>query len=398
MSASIEDRFADASAILASARDIVAERATSSAPSWSVRREWQAFLSGLSDEAVIDIERAGLAAALERHPSAPADLVDLARAVRRSTDLPIAYDTSPRMPATKRASPRKHAQVMALAHIASHAAPLATRIVDIGSGHGHLTRHLAATLRVAAMGWERDPDRIAIARSLTAPGGPTFVELDAREAGAALLPTDLVVGLHACGELGDHAVRAVARSGSALVLVGCCLQKREGDRVPLVTPPNIATDALVLSRPMIGLGNARDGEDGIETDLATRSASRERRLALRSLFGEAGLALEPGEEMRGVNRRRATGSLAELADRAFEVRRLASPTPARVAEARRHAAELYPRLRRWELARTMLARLIEVWVALDRAVFLARSGGRVEVVIAFDARESPRNIAVLASG
>jgi hypothetical protein len=54
-------------------------------------------------------------------------------------------------------------------------------------------------------------------------------------------------------------------------------------------------------------------------------------------------------------------------------------------------------MRRWELPRTMLARLIEVWVALDRAMLLVRSGRRVDVSMAFDAQVSPRNVAVIAT-
>ena len=44
----------------------------------------------------------------------------------------------------------------------------------------------------------------------------------------------------------------------------------------------------------------------------------------------------------------------------------------------------------------MLGRLIEVWVALDRGALLTEAGYAAEVVVAFDASVSPRNVALLA--
>ncbi|MDP3216716.1 MAG: methyltransferase, partial [Deltaproteobacteria bacterium] len=71
------------------------------------------------------------------------------------------------------------------------------------------------------------------------------------------------------------------------------------------------------------------------------------------------------------------------------------PTAAAVAAAGASAAAEYERLRRWSLPRAMLARLVEVWVALDRAAWLRELGYATEVVEAFDATVSPRNVAVL---
>jgi hypothetical protein len=104
--------------------------------------------------------------------------------------------------------------------------------------------------------------------------------------------------------------------------------------------------------------------------------------------------------MRGVNRRRAIGGLGDLAARAFAVRGLRAPSVAAVDCALRDARADYERARRLALPRAMLARLVEVWVALDRAALLLGRGYAVDVAVAFDAGVSPRNVAVLgrASG
>ena len=392
------EAFEEASRLLASVRDIVDERPYGAAPpAWSERRGWSAFLAGLTDDAVLAAERDGLAAHVATFPGAPDDLVALARGVIRWTALPVVATATASAAEVdgRRASPRKRTQVAAFADLVGRLGGAASRVVDLGSGHGHLTRHLARALGVDAEGWERDPARVAVAASLAGDGGARFVTIDARDAAGALRPTDLVVGLHACGALGDHAVRAAGEAGASVVIVGCCLQKREGPRAAMAAAAGVSTEALTIGRAVLGLGNSCDGEEGVEEVLAVRTASRVNRMALRVALLAAGLRLETGEEMRGVNRRRATGALAELVECACAVRGVATPSAEAIAAAGRSAAAEYERLRRWALARAMLARLVEVWVALDRAAWLRGMGYATEVLVAFDPAVSPRNVAVL---
>ncbi|MFO0608586.1 MAG: methyltransferase [Polyangiales bacterium] len=387
-------RYAGASALLASVRDVVDERPEGDVvPAWAARRGWADFLAALSEEAVDAAEREGLAAVLARCDGAPSELAVLARAVTEATVLPVDDATVVEAKASRRASPRKSAQVAAFGALASRVAAGRSRVVDVGSGHGHLTRHLAEALGVAAEGWERDPARVAVARALTNGGAATFVVAEAGSLAATLRRDDVVVGLHACGALGDLAVRAAAQAGAAVALVGCCLQKRDGARDALA-----GSDArLTLGRGVLGLGNARDGDDGVEDDLATRTRSRVQRRALAALLREAGHAVAAGEEMRGVNRRRATGDFGALVGAAFGRRGLGAPTEAAAREALAAAWRAYAVERRMALPRAMLARLVEVWVALDRAEHLRRGGYEAQVVAAFDASVSPRNVAVLGA-
>jgi SAM-dependent methyltransferase len=389
-------RFDEASALLASVRDIVDERPDDvSIPSWVTRRGWEPFLATLTDEAVARAEREGLAAVLPSLSGAPETLVAIGRAVEAVTALPPASFVFDGGVDARRASPRKQRQVAAFASLARDAAAGHQRVIDVGSGHGHLTRHLASALALPAEGWERDAARVAVASSLSVDGRARFVAADARDAVAQLTRDDLVVGLHACGALGDLAVQAASAVGASVVIVGCCVQKRDGDRAPLAEADGVDRASLTIRRAVLGLGNARDGDDGVEDDLATRTASRVHRVALRELLVTAGSPLVPGEEMRGVNRRRATGDFGDFVARTFEERGLASPSARDVGAALARALAAYERTRRWALPRWMLARLLEVWIALDRAALLAQRGYDARVTLAFDARESPRNIAVV---
>ncbi len=386
-----------ASALLASTRDVIDLRPDGpDAPAWCAVRGWRAFLDGLPDGDVERAERHGLAAALEGLPGAPADLLALAREVAAVTALPTLGVAAGTAVDRRRASPRKQAQVAAFRALASRIAGGRERVVDIGSGHGHLTRHLAGALDLRAEGWERDPRRVAVATALARDDRARFVVAEANALRGTLRASDLVVGLHACGALGDLAVTAAAEAGAAVALVGCCLQKREGARAPLATPDGIAPAALTIERTVLGLGNARDGDEGVEDDFATRTRSRVQRRALARLFREAGSELPSGEEMRGVNRRRATGDFAAFAAAAFATHGVATP-PQGARDALTVAWSDYDRERRWALPRAMLARSVEVWVALDRAEHLRRRGYDASVVLAFEASVSPRNVAVLGA-
>lgn len=387
----LAERFVRATAVLSGTRDIVSERPGSSIPSWIANRGWGRFLEGLSEERLNEIEQRGLAQAAHDLDDAPDDLRALAAETRAVTSFDAALGGDGLAVDARRASSRKRSQVAAFAELVRPLLPGVARVIDVGSGHGHLTRHLARQLDVPVEGWEIDEARVAVATTLPAAEATTFRGLDVRDALGELGARDLVIGLHACGELADNAVRAAARAGAAVAIVGCCLQKRRGERVPTST-----VGAPPLSRDVLGLGNVTLGDRGVEEPLAVRLRSRENRIALRLVLEASGVPTFPGEEMRGLNRRRAVGSLDDLVAACFATRGLASPSPSLVTREAAIAAEIHARRRRWDLPRTMLGRLIEVWVAGDRATALAEAGRRADVQLAFDAAESPRNLAVIA--
>jgi SAM-dependent methyltransferase len=171
--------------------------------------------------------------------------------------------------------------------------PLAARariVVDVGSGHGHMTRDLADRIPAPIRGLERDPSLADRARALSSgmPGtSPDFAVTDVLRDGLALSEGDCVVGLHACGELGDLMVASVARCRSATVaLVGCCAQKRrQPTRAPLFTDAGLS-EGLELPRALLGLSNLAAGDDGVEATRAENLAARERRLALNRLLSD----------------------------------------------------------------------------------------------------------------
>jgi hypothetical protein len=359
-------------------------------------RGWSAFLLSLDDRELGSVESDGLDAAWpERTPDSLRSLVARAREVcTMSALVPAGAPAAGLRPGE---TPRKRAQIDAFGTLVMSVAASAVRVVDVGSGHGHLTRAIAERTGRPVVGLELDAVLAGRARAMSRGRSPSFSVTDVLRDGLAPAPGDCFVGLHACGELGDAMVTSVARApGTSLALVGCCLQKRRQlSRTPLVPMAGVG-DGLELSRRLLGLSNLTARDQGVEASRSENLAARERRLALHRLLAHRWGPLRLGAEMDGLNRRVAQRELRVLVARAFARRGAPAPSAAAIDGAARWAREAHARARRLSLPRASLARVLEVYVLLDRAVHLERRGFAVRVGTAFPADVSARNLALVA--
>jgi hypothetical protein len=382
--------------------DIVNGRVeTPEPPAFCATRGWSEFLLSLTDEEVRRCEAAGLAVCLPELAGAPESLLALAASVREQTTLPtLGVEIRDGVePTVRNVSARKQRQLSALAEALQAMAGHATRIVDVGSGSGHFTRLAAERFRRDALGIERDSARVSWATRRTAESGAEaprahFVTSDISREPLVLAADDLAVGLHACGELGDTLVRAASSVRCDVALISCCLQKISNPERP---PLSRALGGVALRRDALGLTNETAHSQGIEGTIGSTMESRQTRYALRCLLSLRGESVPWGAEMRGINRRRAHGGLRALAGQAFALRGLSPPTDTELRHQETSAPIAYARIRRFALARSMLARLVELAVVLDRAAALEESGQHVIVGALFEASISPRNVALFAS-
>lgn len=391
----MEQRLRAVWGLLAAHDDVLAGRVTGpEPPGWCVRRGWTEALLGLDDAALAEAEVAGLAGWLAAHPhvDAPRNLRDVAEQIAAWTSL--APPEVGAGAALRKASPRKRAQVAALVAAAQRLrAP--GRVVDVGAGQGHLTRELAKALGVPAVGIEQSAANVAEAQRLSAGEGAAFVVQRADAQALRFGADDLAVGLHACGGLGDALVEAAARDGADLLLVNCCLQKvGDGPRQPVSALGREL--GATIPRARLGLTNLLSRRTLVERDPAQVMAGRQARYGLRLFLTGRGLALEPGEEMRGLHKRWTFRGLAHVAERACAKRGLAPPTPDELTAVDAQAAAEFARVRRLSLARSMFGRLLELAIVLDRAQALAEAGHQVRVEALFPVAISPRNLAILA--
>ncbi|HSO32387.1 MAG TPA: methyltransferase [Labilithrix sp.] len=391
-----------AARLLAEHRDVLEGRPDEGrVPAALEARGWAAWLLALDDDALTALEVHGHEA---RWPTgAPPSLLALASAAQSVCALPssslasLASAGSAGLPrAAKRGeTPRKRAQIEAFARVVAPLAGAAKRVIDVGSGHGHLTRDIAERIAVPVVGLERDATLANRAQELSSPSSspPSFAVTDVLRDGLALDASDCVIGLHACGELGDAMVESVARAGASLALVGCCLQKR---RSPSRRPLCDGFD-LDLPKSLLGLSNLTARDDGVEATRSENLAARERRLALHRLLAAEVGELRLGAEIEGLNRRAAHRDLDVLVARAFAVRGLPSPSATVIREAESWAASHHARARRLALPRALLARPLEVFVLLDRARYLEARGFEVDLLTLFPPAVSARNLALVAS-
>jgi hypothetical protein len=398
------EQLANVLGVLAPVLDIVDTPVeTPTPPAWCHERGWSEFLLALGDDELSASERGGFALLLATRADAPAELRELAVRVQSCTRLPALGTRELGLPAAalRGVSARKRGQLAALLGALAPLAAKAERIVDVGAGQGHLARLAAELFQRPTMAIDRDAAllRSGSERSGQLDGcadsfGVCFVETNVGQERLELRGTDLAIGLHACGELGDRLVVAAAAAGCDVALVSCCLQKTSAaSRQPLSREAR----GFEIRRGALGLTNLTPREDGVEASLADNLRAREARLGLRYLLHARGLDVSAGEEMRGVNRRRAQTGFGDLAAHCLSLRQLPPPSPLELRELGDAARRDYAVIRRLSLPRSLLARLIELAVVRDRATALEESGQAVAVAQLFEQRLTPRNTALFAS-
>jgi hypothetical protein len=376
---------------------------TPAPPTWCAARGWPGFLLALGDEDLATSERGGFAALLAERSHAPAELRELAAQVERCTRLPVLDTSTLALPpaALRGVSERKRGQLAALLGALAPLAASAERIVDVGAGHGHLSRLACELFQRQTMALERDAsllrrggERSEQRASRAGAPGVRFVQANIGEQLLELQRSDLAVGLHACGELGDRLVLAAAAARCDVALVSCCLQKTSSAaRLPLSRQAR----GFAIRRSALGLTNLTPREGGVEASLAENLRAREARLGLRYLLRARGLNIAAGEEMRGVNRRRAQTGFADLATHALALRQLPPPSALELTSIAAAARRDHAIIRRLSLPRSLLARLIELAIVRDRATALEESGQTVVVAQLFAQHLTPRNTALFAS-
>jgi hypothetical protein len=372
-------------------------------PTWCAQRGWSDFLLALADDDLTSSEGGGFAALLASRADAPGELRELAARVQHCTRLPALGTSDQLLPAAalRGVGARKRGQLAALLGALPPLATHAERIVDVGAGRGHFARLASELFQRQTLALDRD---VALLRSAgersderarrVGPLSVRFVEADVGRQPLELQSSDLAVGLHACGELGDRLVAAAAAARCDVALVSCCLQKTSAEsRQPL----SRAARGFDIRRGALGLTNLTPREAGVESTLTENLVAREARFALRCLLRSRGLDVAAGEEMRGLNRRRAHSGFADLAARALALRQLPSPTASELRFFADTARQDYASIRRLSLPRSLLARLIELAIVRDRASALEESGHVVSVAQLFEQHLTPRNTVLFAS-
>jgi SAM-dependent methyltransferase len=293
------------------------------------------------------------------------------------------------------ASPRKGLQVERLVEALGGLRSTVERIVDLGAGLGHLTRRATEAWKVPALGLDREERLIERARALSGIGEARFARFDALARPLEARSTDLLLGLHACGALSEVLVEEAARVRCPIVLVSCCYQKRPGPRREPLSDLGRRWGLSIDCR-VLGLANLRPRPEPLGGRLDGFLEERTGRRALHLLLEGRGFHGDADRTLRRPRGQRIYRGFAGLAHAACRERGIDPPGAREIEAALSCARSEMAAIRRLSLPRNMLARLLELAIAVDRAALHMERGFSARLAEAFPDHVSPRNLLLVA--
>ena len=265
--------------------------------------------------------------------------------------------------------------------------------LDWCAGKGHLGRRLLQAGQALTC-LEYDPALIAAGQALSDHHGlPVTHRLQDVMADVALAPEHTPVALHACGDLHVRLLQLASAVGcKQLALAPCCYNRINAKTYQPLSRAGRASN-LQLSIDDLGLPLSETVTAGKRVRLQ-RDTSMARRLGFDQLQ----------RALRGCDEYLPTPSLpASWLDKPFAdyCQELANLKGLSTGEQDWAALEAcgwrrLAEVRNLELVRGLFRRPLELWLVLDRALFLGESGYKVEVGTFCDCALTPRNLMVLA--
>ncbi|WP_343351313.1 methyltransferase [Pseudomonas sediminis] len=330
---------------------------------------------------------------------APAPFTDLAhqaQALSLLGEIP-SLDSPPRAHALSVDVPgRKLAQIQAFAsHLQFRQRP--THWLDWCSGKGYLGRWLTQDDQHLTC-LEYDLALIESGNALSKRLGLDAAHLQqdvlADDCSQRLTKEHTPVALHACGDLHVRLLQLASRNGcSQLAVAPCCYNRIAAMQYQPLSTAAQGSD-LLLSRDDLGLPLSETVTAGARVR-RQRNQSMAWRLAFDLLQ----------RQLRGIDEYLPTPSLpsdwfskpfANFCHDLAELREVPSPGEQdwRALEAR--GWQRLAEVRNLELPRNLFRRSLELWLLLDRALYLQEQGYRVKLGTFCDYQLSPRNLLLLA--
>lgn len=291
---------------------------------------------------------------------------------------------------------RKWAQIKDFAaNIPANDLPLTQPVLEWCAGKGHLGRLLAQQGRqVTSLEWDKDlcVQGQALASQLQLPH--QFVCNDALQPEAAALfkPQQTAIALHACGELHLAFLRqAAAANTQQLLLSPCCYHliadeyyqplSQAGQRLELKLDFKLDKHSLRLPLQQQVTGGERVRR------------LRHIELTWRLAFDELQQALtgEPSYlPLPSFAKRLLSGTFSDFVLWACEKKSLTPPAIINEAHWLAQADARRLLVKRIELVRHRYRYLLELWLLLDKALFLEEQGYQVQLGLFTDVQHTPR--------
>jgi len=199
---------------------------------------------------------------------------------------------------------------------------------------------------------------------------------------------DIVIGLHACGDLSPDIINFALKDNSKYILsIGCCYHK-------ITTKYNLSSTArLQLSTNAFNLA-ARTHRIQTKKDLERKIMVRTYRYGLHCyLYSLGHQVFFPIGQTKLSDYELSFGSYAKKYATNLNIK-------SEIAEVFFNQQEIQNQINDLiyiDIFRGIFGRLIESYLILDRALYLCERGHRVEIIEIFDRKLSPRNLAIFAN-
>ena len=334
--------------------------------------------------------------ALVDAPQPFAALADMSLALSALDELPAHTLEAPAHRLNVDVPGRKWQQIEAFAGRLQFADP-ARHWLDWCSGKGHLGRRLLQPGQQLTC-LEYDPALVASGQALSQHHRlhALHVEQDVLAANAAALleARHTPVALHACGDLHVRLIRLASAAGcKQLAIAPCCYNRTHLTRYSPMSSAAQYSD-LQLSPDDLGLPMS-------ETVTAGARVRRQRDTSMARRLGFDLLQ----RQLRGVDEYLPTPSLpsawlekpfADYCQHLAELKELSTVSAQNWPELEAAGWQRLAQVRNLELLRGLFRRPLELWLVLDRALFLQEQGYTVRLGTFCESSITPRNILLLA--
>jgi hypothetical protein len=271
-------------------------------------------------------------------------------------------------------------------------------VLEWCAGQAHLGRLLARTDTCAVTALEWDTELIAAGQRLAQrdklPMTFHCVDVLSPRATDHIHSDQRVVALHACGDLHTQLLRSCAQQKPhALILAPCCYHLTR-DRFYRPLSQCAASNNLLLARD-----DLRTAVQGSVTSPARVQRQRKQLQAWRLGFDLLQRELRGRDEYLAIpsfSARILHEGFAAFCCRLAQLKNLSLPAQ---PDYHRYEQAGYERLREvtvLDLPRLLFRRALEVWLLLDRAIFLQDSGYTVAVGTFCERALTPRNLLIQA--
>ena len=269
--------------------------------------------------------------------------------------------------------------------------------LDWCAGKGHLGRMLAHTGGSLTC-LEYNPQLVSSGQQLSHKLGiaAQHIEQDVLAADAAkqLQAQHTPVALHACGELHTRLLQLASQVGCQHVAVAPCCYNRISTASYQPLSASAKTSSLQLSIDDLGLPLSETVTAG-----ARVRRRRDQSMAWRLAFD----LLQ--RQLRGIDEYLPTPSLPPAwLDKSFTnycqdlaaLKQLPNPAKQNWQQLEQHGWQRLAEVRNLELLRGLFRRPLELWLLLDRALYLQEQGYTVRLGTFCSHQQSPRNLLLLA--